>query len=235
MPETETMSTTTTRDALLRGPRPMRVVVVDDHALVRRGLRNMIDAAVGLEICGEAGDVTTALYVIQETEPDLVLADVSMPGTNGLELIKKLRTLPSPPKVLVVSMHDERLFADRALNAGALGYVSKDSPEDTILKAIHSVLAGRVYLSPAMTQHLLQKISSGGRTDEMASEARLSDRELEVFEHIGRGNGTRDIAERLGLSVKTVESYRENIKHKLGLESYTDLVRRAAVWVVENS
>jgi DNA-binding NarL/FixJ family response regulator len=214
--------------------RPARILIVDDHPVMRLGLRNLISDEADFEVCGEAADAAAALRLVEERDPDLMLIDVSLRGSSGLELIKQVGARPSPPKMLVISMHDEMLFAERALRAGALGYINKEEAPDTVVEAIRHALAGKVYLSGRMTDRVLQLVAGSDRELERPAEASLSDRELEVFEHIGRGVGTRDIAERLGLSVKTIETYRENIKRKLALQSNTELIRRAVQWVLQD-
>lgn len=214
--------------------RPARILIVEDHPVMRLGLRNLISDESDLEVCGEAADAATALELVEGRAPDLMLIDVSLRGSSGLELIKQVAARPSPPKMLVISMHDEMLFAERALRAGALGYVNKEEAPDTVIEAIRHALAGKVYLSDRMTDRVLQLLARSDHELERPAESSLSDRELEVFGHIGRGTGTREIAERLGLSVKTIETYRENIKRKLGLESNTELIRRAVQWVLQD-
>ncbi len=210
-----------------------RILIVDDHPVLRKGLRCLLSGAADLEVCGEAADTGAALTEVDATHPDLVLVDISLPGASGLELIKQLAARPTPPKMLVVSMHDESLFAERALRAGAMGYVNKEEAADTIVDAIRHVLKGKVYLSQQMTERMLLQVAHSEQPQAQSPVASLSDRELEVFEHIGHGLGTREIAEQLGLSVKTIETYRENIKRKLGLDTNTELIRRAVHWLLD--
>jgi DNA-binding NarL/FixJ family response regulator len=215
------------------GKRPCRVLLVDDHPVMRMGLRQILETQPDLEVCGEAAGVADGLEKITELEPDVAIVDISLPDGSGLELIKQVKDRNSRVQLLVSSMHDERLYAQRALRAGAMGYVSKEEKSEVLIQAVNYVAKGRVYLSPAMTQRMLQTMGWGGDKPKPTGVQALSDRELEVFELIGRGLTTREIAERLQRSIKTVDSYRENIKAKLGLESGTELTRHAVVWILE--
>ena len=211
-----------------------RVFVVDDHPLVRRGLVELIAGEPGLEVCGEASDADEALQHAKATQPDLIVIDISLKGTSGIELIKQIKALDIDAKMLVSSMHDESLFAERALRAGAMGYVNKEEATEKVLKAIHDVLAGRIYLSPETTDHLLRRFASSSEVPMQSPIDTLSDRELEVFALIGRGQATRQIADNLHISIKTVETYRDHIKTKLNLETGAALTRHAVQWVLEN-
>ncbi|MBW3540652.1 MAG: response regulator transcription factor [Planctomycetes bacterium] len=214
---------------------PAHVLLVDDHPIVRRGLRELIDAQADLAVCGEAEGGTQALRQIDELKPDVILIDISLKDSNGLELIKQVKAREISPRMLVVSMHSESLFAERALRAGAGGYVSKDAPAAEILGAIRMVLAGKVAISPSLSERLLTRLVGA---DGQAAEdpvMSLSDRELEVFQLIGQALTTKAIAGRLHLSPKTVETYRENIKTKLSLANANELTQRAVQWVMENS
>ena len=209
-----------------------QIFIVDDHPVMRRGYANLIQEEIDLEVCGEAGEGLEALEKIRRLEPDLVISDLTLgSGMSGLELIKTLQVERPELPILVVSMHDESLYADRALKAGAKGYVMKAEADTTIVKAIRRVLRGGLYVSEAVSEKILMQFA-GGRVEESASPLeQLSDRELEVFEHIGHGRTTQEIAEAMGISPKTVESYRARIKEKLGLEQNTELIRRAVQWV----
>jgi len=210
-----------------------RILIVDDHPLVREGLSARISAQAGLEVCGEADDVETALQMIHRHEPDLVIVDITLSSGHGLDLIKQARQRQNPPKMLVVSAHDETLLAPRVLRAGAQGYVNKQEAQQKVVDAITSVLRGEQYLSDQMTQQLVGSALNTRRPRAAGIEG-LSDRELQIFEQIGRGRGTRAIAEDLQLSVHTVETHRENIRAKLGLRSGNELVRSAVQWVIES-
>lgn len=211
--------------------RPCRIVIVDDHPVVRLGLSQMLANSSDFEICGEAEGAAQALSVIEESCPDLVVVDISLKNGSGLSLVKQLAAKDRSIKVLVSSMHDETLFAERALRAGAMGYINKEEAIGSMVEALRKVQSGAIYLSQTMTDRILQSIACGDLENGRAPLEQLSDRELEVFELIGQGMTTRATAEHLGLSVKTVETYRENIKTKLNLENNNELICRAAQWV----
>lgn len=213
--------------------RPCRIVIVDDHPVVRLGLTQMLADQQEFEICGEAEGAAEALSVIEQACPDLVIVDISLKNGSGLSLVKQLAAKDRSIKVLVSSMHDETLYAERALRAGALGYIAKEEAIDSMVDALRKVRSGAIYLSPAMTDRVLQSIAWGELENGRAPLEQLSDRELEVFELIGQGLTTRSTADHLGLSVKTVETYRENIKTKLNLENNNELICRAAQWVAQ--
>ena len=208
-----------------------RILIVDDHPMMRQGLAQLIADEPDLVVDGEADTAGEALDSVAARKPDLVLVDISLPDRNGLELIKDLHVMSPDVLILVVSMHDEALYAERVLRAGARGYIMKQEGGKKLMAAIRRVLGGQVYVSEKMSARILE-IFSGRRP--AATESlleRLSDREFEVFQHIGAGKGTREIAALLRLSVKTVEVHRANIKEKLRLKSATDLVRYAARWM----
>lgn len=208
-----------------------RVFLVDDHPMVRERLAMLFDQTPDLRVCGEAEDVPAALEAIVREKPDIVIADLSLRNSNGLELIKDLKAQGLRVPVLVLSMHDEALYAERVLRAGASGYISKQENSQEILRAIRKVLDGKVFLSPDVAAGVLRRIvGSSGSNPENPVES-LADRELEVFQLIGSGHTTRRIAEMLGLSVKTVESYRARIKEKLALDDGVQLLQRAVQWV----
>jgi DNA-binding NarL/FixJ family response regulator len=207
-----------------------RILIVDDHPMMRQGLAQLINHEADLLACGEANTVAEALKRINAAKPDLVLADISLPDRNGLELIKDVQALHPGLPVLVVSMHDESLYAERVLRAGGRGYIMKQEGGKMLMRAMRQVLSGRVYVSEKMSAKILE-IFSGHRTEVTQSPVeRLSDREFEVFQLVGQGRGTREIAGHLRLSVKTVEVHRANIKHKLELKRGADLVRYAIRW-----
>ena len=192
----------------------------------------MIGQEKDLEVCGEAGTVPEALSRIKELEPDLVIADISLPEVNGLELIKQISQEETGTKVLVVSMHDDSLMSERALQAGAWGYVHKLKSPEEVLEAIRSVAAGKVYLSEEVSQRIFQRMHGTDNPRGRSPIESLSDRELEVFELIGRALATRQIAASLDVSPKTVESYKEHIKVKLGLHTSTELLQHAVLWTL---
>jgi DNA-binding NarL/FixJ family response regulator len=208
-----------------------KVFLVDDHPLVREWLSQLIQREDDLAVCGEAEDTQEALQKIEETKPDIVVADISLKNTHGLELVKDLQARHPSLPVLVLSMHDESLYAERVLRAGAKGYITKQEATKKILQAVRQVLSGQIYISEKMASRMVHKMVLG-RTDSQKSPIeRLTDRELEVFQLIGRGQGTRRIASDLHLGVKTVESYRARIKEKLKLEDGTQLLQQAIQWV----
>lgn len=212
-----------------------RILIVDDHPVVRFGLREMIAQEPDMEVCGVAESASEALSALERESFDLVIVDLSLPDRNGLELIKQIETRQSAPRILVNSMHSEELFAQRALKAGASGYVSKEEDTSKLLTAIRKVLRGGIYLSETMTQHLLQVTAGKDPAQEEAGIDALSDRELEVFGLLGKALTTREIAKRLNLSVKTIETHRENIKAKLGLKNNNELIRRAVEWWLDET
>lgn len=212
-----------------------QVFLVDDHPLVRRGLREVLDAETDLGVCGEAEDLKQALALLAEVDCDLAIVDISLQGPNGVEVIKQLRSQHPDMAILVCSMHDEELYAERALRAGARGYIQKKETPEQVVAAVRRVLGGHFYLSSAMTDRLLGTATGTGVHHEEDPISRLTDREIEVLELLGNALGTRQIAEQLGLSPKTVESHRENIKRKLDLGNHNELIRRAVQWVIERN
>ncbi len=208
-----------------------RIFVVDDHPVMRRGYAYLIDAEMDLGICGEAESAREALDRIPETDPDLAIVDLTLKGMGGLELIKRLQSQHPGVLILVVSMHDETLYADRALRAGARGYIMKSEVESAVGEAIQHILKGGVYVSEELSTKILLQYAGGASGEEESALERLSDRELEVFEYMGRGFTTREIAEKLALSPKTIDSYRSRIKDKMAVDSNNELTRRAVLWV----
>jgi DNA-binding NarL/FixJ family response regulator len=215
--------------------KPSRVLIVDDHPAVREALALRIGRQADMDVCGEAADMSDALRLVADTQPDVAVVDISLKTGSGIDLIKRIKDRDDHVRILVWSMHSESLYADRALRAGALGYVNKDQATDTIVEAIRRVLAGKVWLSEAMTERLLQRAVGVAREEVTRSPLDvLADRELEVFRLIGEGVKTAEIADRLHLSVKTVETYRDRIRQKLELGNGTKLAHYATQWVLEN-
>ncbi len=208
-----------------------KILIVDDHPLMRKGLAMTLDAEPDLNVCGQVADAEEALGALEEFDPDLAIVDISLPGMSGLELIKHMQALRPALRTLVVSRHDEALYAERAIRAGARGYVMKLEASDMIVKAVRRVLRGGIYVSEEINERLLLGLAAGRQELAQSPLEVLSDRELEVFELTGRGLGTREIAERLHLSVKTVESYRARIKDKLNLKTAAELMQHAVQWV----
>jgi DNA-binding NarL/FixJ family response regulator len=210
--------------------RAYKVLVIDDHPIVRQGLVELINRENDMTVCGQAESGATALELTEKAQPDLALVDISLEDINGLVLVKGLKSRQRNLRVLILSMHDEALYAERALRAGAHGYIMKREAPTKVIAGIRRVLAGDVYLSDEISARIMRKFASGSDTDE-SHVARLSDRELEVYNHIGQGLKTSQIASKLNLSVKTIETYREHIKEKLGLNDATELVQSAIKWV----
>lgn len=208
-----------------------RIYIVDDHVLVRQGLTLMINGTPDLVMCGESGSAEEALQDIPKSSPDIAIVDLSLEGASGLELIKNLHARHPELQVLVLSMHEESFYAERALRAGAIGYIMKQQAIGELEKAIRRILEGGIYVSASMSDRLLKTIARSEGGAPASPMDLLSDRELEVFELIGRGLGSSDIARRLHLSVKTIESYRARLKEKLDLKNASQLLRQALAWV----
>jgi DNA-binding NarL/FixJ family response regulator len=206
-----------------------RILIVDDHPLFRDGLRRFIDSQTDMVCCAEADSVQTVLDAVNQHNPDLILLDLRLRGEDSMETLKNLTTQDSKRKILVLSQKDESLYAEPVLRAGARGYIMKEEATEELLSAIHSVLRGELYVSRRLSGLILRKFLTGVGGDGVASA--LSDRELQVFQFIGSGLGMQQIAEQLHLSVKTVETHRENIKHKLGFADSGGLLQAARDWV----
>lgn len=207
-----------------------RVLLVDDHAVVRFGISQLINSQPDLEVCGEEEDASRALTAVEKLKPDLVIADLSLKDSSGLELIRNLKARHPGLPILVLSVHDESVYAEVAFRAGALGYLMKQEALDKVLEAVRRVLKGSVYVSDTMAVKLLQKQLQGPVRGQSAPEDLLSDREIEVFQLIGQWKSTRQIAQELHLSIKTIEYYREQIKRKLNLKSAAELTHHATTW-----
>jgi DNA-binding NarL/FixJ family response regulator len=222
------MPATTTEPGL---PATKAILIVDDHPMLRRGLAALIESESDLVVCGGVASCAAALDAIREHSPDLVMVDLSLEGSDGLDLIKEMKARHPEIPALVLSMYDEAFYAERALRAGAWGYVTKQELDDTVLVAIRRLLGGEMYLSGKLERQLAAKYLGEGTVIAGSPLHALSDRELQVFRLIGQGRSTRQIAETLHRSIKTIESHREHIKHKLRLESATELAHRATQWV----
>ncbi|HEX4697698.1 MAG TPA: response regulator transcription factor [Candidatus Udaeobacter sp.] len=212
-------------------PEAKRIILVDDHPLFRKGLEQLIHSDGAFAVCGEAGNAREAMDVIRKLQPDLAIVDLSLPGANGIELIKNIRAEFSRLPILVLSMHDESLYALRALRAGADGYVMKHEAMANVVQAIREVFNGHPYLSPAMAAQVITKFAHRQAEGEVDAVERLSDRELEILELIGKGHEVRQIANLLHLSPKTVETHRAHIKDKLDLKNSREVARFALQWL----
>jgi DNA-binding NarL/FixJ family response regulator len=208
----------------------IRVLLVDDHPIVRQGVQLLVDSEEGMRVCGTAESPTGALEQIKATKPTIAVVDLSLKDGNGLDLIKDIKIRYPKVAVLVLSMRDDSFYAERALRAGAMGYITKEEATDRIVEGIRRVLAGEVYLTDSLSAQLLGRMVDKNASLETSLIDELTDRELQVFDMIGQGMATREIAENLKLSVKTVESHREHIKNKLNLTNATELLKRALQW-----
>jgi DNA-binding NarL/FixJ family response regulator len=212
-----------------KGPAKKRILIVDDHPMMRDGLRQLIANEADLEVCGEAEDAPAALQVAEEFKPDIAVVDITLRSTNGLELIKDLRIRSPDTAVLALSMHDESLYAERVLRAGGRGYIMKQEGGKRIIEGIRRILGGGVFVSDQISARILDSIS--GRAKNLSPVETLTDREFEVFQLIARGVGTAEMAEKLHVSAKTIEVHRVNIKAKLGIPTAPELIRFAVRWL----
>ena len=210
-----------------------RIMLVDDHPVVRHGLAHLITSDPNMEVCCEVDGAEEALQAIARENPDVLVVDITLGGVSGLELIKQVRASHPKVRMLVTSMHDEKLYAERALHAGAMGYVHKQEAVEKIVTAIRQVLHGELYVSPDLAEHMLQRVMQGKEPVGATPIRDLTDRELEVFQLIGAGLTTRKIAERLNLSPKTIETHRDHIKTKLNIASNNELVKCAVEWSLQ--
>jgi DNA-binding NarL/FixJ family response regulator len=213
---------------------PIRVLIVDDHPLVRHSLCALVSQIEGWEICGQAATCDEAIKLFKSKRPHLTLVDISLAGASGLDLIKRVKSIDGNAKLLVISMHDERIYAERCLRAGAQGFIGKEADLELLHAAMEQVLGGDFFVSPAINRRLIAGMLNQRTADNITPIEQLTNRELEVFSLIGHGVSTREIADRLHLSIKTIESYRENIKRKLNMNTSAELVRRAVQWILES-
>lgn len=221
-----------TKPAISPLAKKSRVLLIDDHPIVRQGLALLIDREPDLSVCGEAEGSHTAFHAVATLHPDIVVLDISLSGPDGLDVLKEIRTKTQNLPVLILSMHDESIYAERAMRAGANGYIMKQEATDKVLVAIRRILQGEVYLSERLTNTMLQQFVRGASPVKSSPLVNLTDRELEVFRLIGEGHATRQIADQLHLSVKTIESYQAHIKEKLALRNARELVQHAIEWTM---
>jgi DNA-binding NarL/FixJ family response regulator len=219
---------------MAKTPDKSRILLVDDHPLFLEGLRQMIDRSAQLEVCGEVSDAPATMKAVADLKPDLVIVDITLGHSSGLDLIKTLKAKYDDLPVLVISMHDESLYAERSIRAGAQGYVMKSEPARVVRAAILKVLGGDIFLSEKMSTSVLSKLMSGKIDAPVSPVEQLSDRELEVFQLMGQGMPTRQIAEELDLTIPTIHSFRNRIKEKLKLKSSTELLLHAMQWFRES-
>jgi len=224
---------TITKTEKSSAPKKNRVLIVDDHPVFRHGISALINAEEDLIVCGEASSSPSALAAMRKLKPDIALLDISLPGTNGIELIKLMKAEYPKLPLLVLSMHDESLYALRALKAGALGYVMKAEALTHVLDALRKALKGEIYVSPRLSERLIFQAIQTTDTNSGSPVDRLSDRELEVLNFLGNGLGTKEIASKLNLSVKTIETHRAHIKEKLGFRDASEMIRFAIDWVAQ--
>jgi DNA-binding NarL/FixJ family response regulator len=224
-----------TKPQLVPQTKKYRVLLVDDHPIVRQGLALLIDRESDLSVCGEAEGAHTAFHAITTLRPDIVVLDISLSGPDGLDVLKEIRTRSASLPVLILSMHEESIYAERAMRAGANGYIMKQEATEKVLVAIRRILQGEVYLSDRLTNSLLRQYAGGNVPIKSSPLVNLTDRELEVFRLIGEGHGTRQIADELHVSVKTIESYQAHIKDKLSLRNSRELLQHAIEWTMNSS
>jgi DNA-binding NarL/FixJ family response regulator len=208
-----------------------RILLVDDHAVVRFGIAQLINRQPDMAVCGEEEDASKAMGAIETLKPDLIIADISLKDSSGLELVRNIKAQCPKMPVLIVSAHDESIYAEIAFRAGALGYLMKEEALEKVIMAVRRVLGGAIYVSDSLAARMLQQQIRGQSTINESPVKDLSDRELEVFQLIGQWKSTREIADELHLSVKTIEYYREQIKRKLNLKNAAELTQRATSWV----
>jgi DNA-binding NarL/FixJ family response regulator len=209
----------------------VKVLLVEDHPMFREHLGQLINRDLGMAVCGEADNIKDAMRLVSETNPDIAIVDITLRGSSGLEFIKDIKAQGLPLNVLVLSMHDEELYAERSLRSGAKGYITKNEASSELINAIRCVMAGDVYASKKLTAKLLERMTQKRATSELAGMETLADRELEVFHLLGRGKSTSEIAKSINLGDSTVETYRARIKDKLRLRSAAELYLRAGQWV----
>ncbi|MDF1752735.1 MAG: response regulator transcription factor [Verrucomicrobiales bacterium] len=216
--------------------KPRQILIVDDHPIMRMGLAQLVGLDSNFEVCGEAGSANEAIEKIEEIgDVDMALVDISLPDRSGLELVKDLKVMKPELSCLVISSHDENVYAERILKAGGKGYIMKDQAPDKLIEAIKVVTNGGIFLSPEMTAKMMQIIAGGGGNEASRGISGLSDREFEVFRKLGEGKSSREIAGELGISIRTVDTHRTHIKDKMGLRDSSELTFEAIRWVEAQS
>ncbi len=212
----------------------LKIMLVDDHVLVRQGLKRVLDKEPGMSICSEAANADDAIRILADSPPDIIIIDISLEGdVDGIELVRAVRKRFGNIKILILSMFDEAAYVERAIRAGANGYVTKNDPLDIVSSAIKSIAAGDLYLSTSISGKVIKKIISSPGSESQDSYGSLTQRELEILELIGKGNVTGEIAKLLGVSVNTVESHRRHIKEKMGIKKGSDLLKHAIQWMMQ--
>ena len=212
-----------------------RILIVDDHPILRMGMKELLNQEEGFEVCAVAENITSARKAIEETAPDMAIIDISLARENGLDLVKEISCNHRNIAVLVLSMHDESVWAERAIRAGARGYIMKKEAAESIVTAVRNILAGKVHVSEKIMAQLLDKFHVSPDSSYAPTEEALTDRELEVFRLIGQGLSTREIASRMNLGIKTIGTYRDRIKQKLCIKSGAELTRRAVLWTEKDT
>lgn len=207
-----------------------RVIIVDDHPIFRMGMAELLNQEEDFQVCGLAEDIAGARKMIQDQAPDLAIVDITLAGDNGLDLVKELSARKLPLPILVLSMHDEQVWAERAIRAGARGYIMKKEASENVISALRNIRTGRIHVSASIMDRLLDRLQMKSETPTSSRVDMLTDRELEVFRLLGTGLSTREIAERMKLGVKTIGTYRDRVKQKLGIKTAAELIRRAVLW-----
>jgi len=208
-----------------------KILIVEDHPIFRMGMKEMIEHELDMSVCGDAEDVNTALDLVEAHQPDLVIVDLSLKESNGMDLVREIHTRYKPIASLVLSMHDEALHAERCIMAGAKGYIMKQEASESVVLAIRRIMEGHIHVSPRIMSNILNTFQKQPKLAHESPLKRISDRELEIFQLIGQGLSSKQIANQLNVSIKTIGTYRERIKEKLNLNNATELVRHAVIWV----
>ncbi len=207
-----------------------RVIIVDDHPIFRMGMAELLNQEEDFVVCGLAEDIASARKVIQESLPDLAIVDITLAGDNGLDLVKELTIQKNPIRILVLSMHDEQVWAERAIRAGARGFIMKKEASENVISALRNIRSGKIHVGAKIMEKLLDRLQLKADTPASRTVDLLTDRELEVFRLLGAGLSTREIADQMKLGIKTIGTYRDRVKQKLGIKTAAELIRRAVLW-----